>query len=218
MTIDYTKPNSRRRHHECIATAAKPAAGQAVSNGARIGCGVLILLGAAGVAALVVFVFGAIKSTTSTTKPSAARNRIRRSSPALGQPIEPGWWVTGSVNIHNDSGTAPRSRSRSTGPKVSATIHADAIEGRWWKFSGHVVEGGGPWDRLLREDRRSRNGGSREAHRSFCDLRSAIRDLFSAPSSRAIPAARSASSFENPLTTCSRALRATVFARARGSR
>jgi hypothetical protein len=54
---------------------------------------------------------------------------------ALGQPITQGWYVTGSINISNDSGSADVSIPIS-GPKGSATIHAVAKKAAGvWTFS-----------------------------------------------------------------------------------
>jgi Cytochrome oxidase complex assembly protein 1 len=145
MTTDYTKPYEPPQPPRMQSPPPpKSGGGSGCLKGALIGCGVLILLGAAGVAGLVVFVFGAIKSTHVYTEAVRRAQSNPQVIARLGTPIEPGWWVSGNVNIHNDSGTAQISIPIH-GPKVSATIHADAIEeNSSWKFTRLVVEGGGP--------------------------------------------------------------------------
>jgi hypothetical protein len=142
MTTDYTKPYAPPQSPRM--QSPPKSGGSGCLKGALIGCGVLILLGAAGAAALVFFVFGAIKSSSVYTEAVRRAQSNPQVIARLGTPIEPGWWVSGNVNIHNDSGTA-QITIPIHGPKTSATIHADAIEeNNSWKFTRLVVEGGGP--------------------------------------------------------------------------
>ena len=141
MTVDYTKPYQPQgtgtlppptaRHYGCL-------------KGALIGCGIVILIGAIGIAGLLVFVFTAIKSS------SVYREAMRRAQAnpqviaRLGTPIENGWWVTGTVHINGRSGTASISFPIH-GPKAGGTIHADATEENGnWTYEKLVMEGAGP--------------------------------------------------------------------------
>ena len=145
MTTDYTKPYPPPQPPPRMQSPPPAKSGSSgCLKGALIGCGVLFLLGAAGVAALFLFVFGAIKSSHVYTEAV----RRAQSNPQViarpGTPIETGWWVSGNVNIHNESGNAEITIPIH-GSKASATIHAGATEeNNNWKFTRLVVEGGGP--------------------------------------------------------------------------
>lgn len=142
MTTDYTKPYTPSQPPRM--QSPPPSGSSGCLKGALIGCGVLFLLGVAGVAALFFFVFGAIKSSHVYTEAVHRAQANPQVIARLGTPIEPGWWVSGNVNIKNDSGQA-QITIPIHGPKASATIHADAIEeNSSWKFTRLVVEGGGP--------------------------------------------------------------------------
>ena len=95
----------------------------------------LIFLGVAFCAALVFIVFAAIKKSDVYTQ---ALNRVRgdqRVVAALGEPIEPGFWVRGSVGTSNGKGTADFSFPVS-GPKETATVHVvGATAGQTWEFT-----------------------------------------------------------------------------------
>jgi cytochrome oxidase complex assembly protein 1 len=107
-----------------------------------IPAGCLSIVAAAGavVAAGVYFVFGAIKSSDVYQQ---ALTRVR-SNPAvvreLGEPIEPGWLISGSINVSNDSGNADV-RIPVSGPKKSGAVYATAIKKQdKWDFSALEVE------------------------------------------------------------------------------
>jgi len=135
MTTDYTQPQ------QYTPPAAQPPAQK--SSGCLkvflIGCGVLIVLGTAFVAALVFIVFAAIKKSDVY---SDALNRVRadqRVVEALGEPITPGFWVAGSMNLDNGKGNADFTFPVS-GPKGSARVHAVATtEGQKWEYTELVV-------------------------------------------------------------------------------
>jgi len=110
-----------------------------------IGCSVIFVIGIACVAVLVFVVFGAIKAT------DAYKNAVDRaiSDPrviaALGSPVEPGWWVKGSVNVDNDGGHANISFPIS-GPKGKAMVEAVATRNvdKWVYTKLQVHPDGGP--------------------------------------------------------------------------
>lgn len=105
-----------------------------------IGCGVIIVLGAIFVCAIMLIVFGAIKSSH-VYKESLRRTRSdSRVIAALGTPIEAGWVVTGTVKSENESGVADINYSVH-GPNGRARVHAEASKeaGREWEFSDITV-------------------------------------------------------------------------------
>ena len=97
-----------------------------------VGCLGLLVMAVAGVALLVALVFGIIKSSDvykeslTQTQASAPVREI------LGSPIEPGFLVSGSINISGPSGNADLAIPIS-GPNGSGTIYAVATRsaGRW---------------------------------------------------------------------------------------
>jgi hypothetical protein len=97
-----------------------------------VGClGVLLMLGGLAVATLVI-VFTAIKSSDvyrEAIQIARADPVVRRE---LGDPIETGWFVSGSVQVTGPSGHADISVPLS-GPKHSGTLYgvADKSAGRW---------------------------------------------------------------------------------------
>ena len=89
------------------------------------------------------FVFGVFKGSDAYADAIARA----RSSPAvvheLGEPIEPGWWVTGSININGPSGSADFATTL-RGPRGRGTLYVtgDKQAGRWnYKVLEGAVEG-----------------------------------------------------------------------------
>ena len=112
------------------------------------GCLALLLLSAAGGAGLLFLVFGLIKSSDAY---QISLREIRR-SPAvverLGEPVQEGWYVTGNVNVSNDSGTADVAYPVS-GPKGSGTVHVEAFKKRGeWTITYLALEMEGDGKRL----------------------------------------------------------------------
>jgi len=104
-----------------------------------IGCGIIIVLGAAAVLCLVIFVFSVIKRSDVYREAYTRASNDPRVVAALGTPIEKGWWVIGKVNIDNNSGEANIDFPIS-GPKGSARVHAAAShENDAWSYSSLVV-------------------------------------------------------------------------------
>jgi hypothetical protein len=132
MTTDYTQPQQYTPPQP-----GQPA--QKKSSGCLkvflIGCSVLIVLGVAFCAVLVFIVFAAIKKSDVY---SDALHRVRadqRVVTALGDPIEPGFWVAGKMNLNNGKGNADFTFPVS-GPKGKAAVHAIATtEGHGWEFT-----------------------------------------------------------------------------------
>lgn len=137
MTVDYTQPPQQQY------TPPQPQQPPQKSSGCLkvflIGCGVLAFLGVAFAAVLVFIVFGAIKRSDAYTE---ALNRVRadqRAVAVLGEPITPGFWVSGNMNINNGKGNADFTFPVS-GPKGSAKVHAVAsTEGQKWEYTELVV-------------------------------------------------------------------------------
>ncbi len=138
MTTDYTQPPAQQ-----YTPPQQPGQPAQKSSGCLkyflIGCGVLIFLGAAACAALVIFVFGAIKRSDVYTN---ALNRVKadqRVVAVLGEPIEPGFWVSGNVNINNGKGNADF-EFPVHGPRGNAKVHAVAsTEGQGWDYTTLMV-------------------------------------------------------------------------------
>jgi hypothetical protein len=104
-----------------------------------IGCLAIVLLGALGIAAIVVIVFGAIKSSDVYRGARATAQKDPRVIQALGSPVEPGWWIKGNVNVRDHSGEADIEFPIS-GPKGSGRVHAVATrESSGWRYSELVV-------------------------------------------------------------------------------
>jgi hypothetical protein len=105
-----------------------------------VGCMSVVMIAVAVVAAGIYFVFGTIKSTDVYQQALAKA----RSNPAvvreLGQPVEPGWLISGRINVTESSGNADMSIPVS-GPKKSGRIYVSAVKklGKW-DFSALEVE------------------------------------------------------------------------------
>ena len=104
-----------------------------------IGCSVIIVLGAAAMISLFIFVFSVIKRTDVYREAYHRAASDPRVIAALGTPIEKGWWVFGSVNIDNDSGNANFTFPIS-GPKEKARVHAIASFNGNWTYTELVVK------------------------------------------------------------------------------
>jgi hypothetical protein len=117
---------------------------------ALIGCVAVVIIGLLGLAAIVIVVFGAIKSTDAY---KGARDRAQRDPrviAALGTPMETGIWVSGNVKIENSSGSADFEFPLS-GPKGEARVHAVAtLDTSGWQYTVLTVspKNGPPIDLL----------------------------------------------------------------------
>src|SRR5262245_23142915 len=124
MTVDYTQPGqpAQKKSSGCLKVFL-------------IGCSVLVVLGVALIAVIVIFVFGAIKKTDAYKQALSKVHGDQRVAAVLGDPIEPGFWVSGSMNLNNGKGNADF-KFPVSGPKAKATVHAVAsTEGNGWEFT-----------------------------------------------------------------------------------
>lgn len=97
-----------------------------------VGCLGLVLLAVLAAAGLFLAVLGGMKRSEVF---QMALERTR-SSPAaieaLGEPIEPGWWLSGSVNVSGPTGEASFAAPVS-GPNGEGTLYVEAVKqaGEW---------------------------------------------------------------------------------------
>jgi hypothetical protein len=84
------------------------------------------------IAAIVMVVFGALRSSEVYTEALARAKANEQVRAQLGEPIQPGFMVNGNIQINNQSGSANLSIPIS-GPKKSATIYVVATKaaGKW---------------------------------------------------------------------------------------
>lgn len=96
------------------------------------GCFTALGLGAAAIAAIVFFVFAAMKQTDVYKESLRIVANSPQATAALGTPISDGWWVSGNVNINNGSGEAELSYPVS-GPKGEGVVAVAATRsgGAW---------------------------------------------------------------------------------------
>ena len=97
-----------------------------------VGC-LTPLLVCSGLTTLIVFlVFGAIKSSDVYTEALAKAKTHEEVNTLLGEPIEAGFWVSGSIEVSGPSGKADLAIPIA-GPKGSATLYVVATKaaGRW---------------------------------------------------------------------------------------
>ncbi len=97
-----------------------------------LGCSGLIVLGVLAAAVLVSLVMGGVKKSGAYQE---AMSKVRASRPAiaaLGEPIESGFFVAGSVNVEGPSGEAELSIPLS-GQRGKGTLYVEAKKraGRW---------------------------------------------------------------------------------------
>jgi hypothetical protein len=99
-----------------------------------LGClplGLLVVCGG-GCAAVFAFIFGLIKSSEPYQLSLSRAQADPQVTEALGQPIEPGFFPQGSINLNGDAGDADITYTIS-GPKGSATVHVAGTKaaGKW---------------------------------------------------------------------------------------
>ena len=97
-----------------------------------VGCLAPLLVCGGSIALIFVFVFGVIRSSEPYTEALARAKANPDVKAALGEPIEAGYWVNGSIDISGASGTAKIAIPIS-GPKKSATVYVDGTKtaGKW---------------------------------------------------------------------------------------
>ena len=105
-----------------------------------VGCLSILAAIAVVVVLIVTLVFGALKSSDVYKQAMAKTTANPTVISELGQPIESGWMVSGSISVNGSSGEADISIPIS-GPKKSGTIFAVGRKSAGeWKFSRLEVE------------------------------------------------------------------------------
>ena len=105
-----------------------------------VGCLSMLVVGAVVIALIVTLVFGALKSSDVYKQALAKAISNPTVIGELGEPIEAGWVVSGSISVNGSSGEADISIPIS-GPKKSATVYAVGRKSAGeWKFSRLEVE------------------------------------------------------------------------------
>jgi hypothetical protein len=115
-----------------------------------IGCGVAIAGFIAFVAFIIFVVFAAMRSADPYRDAVARAQTDPRVIEALGSPVKPGWFMSGSIKTQNDTGSADISVSVS-GPKQSASVAViGSKQGGRWTYTKMLVtpERGEPIDLL----------------------------------------------------------------------
>ena len=112
------------------------------------GCLIPVVLCGGFVALILAVVFGAIKSSAPYTESLAAVKQHPEAQQLLGDPIEPGFFVTGSINVSGSSGDADIAYSVS-GPEGSGTVYvvAEKTAGEW-DFKTLTLESAETGDRI----------------------------------------------------------------------
>ena len=107
------------------------------STGKKIGCGcaILFLVAILGIGTLTVGVFSLLKSSDAYQDSLTIVQNSPELQERLGTPIEPGFFMTGSINVSNDTGTADITYPVS-GPNESGKVRVVAEKDReGWHFS-----------------------------------------------------------------------------------
>ena len=113
-----------------------------------VGCLGMVLMIVVFVAAVAYFALGSIKSSY-VYKEAIAKTRSNAAVVReLGEPIEPGWLISGRINVNESSGNADVSIPVS-GPKKSGKVYVSAVKklGKW-DFSALEVEIEGKTERI----------------------------------------------------------------------
>ena len=108
------------------------------------GCGCLLVLGVLAAVAIVFGVFGVIKSSNVYEEALARARSHPAATAALGEPIETGWYLTGSVETSGPGGEASLSVPLE-GPRGEGTLYVEATKraGAWsYELLELAVEGG----------------------------------------------------------------------------
>lgn len=97
-----------------------------------VGCLTPIVICGGGVALFASLIFGIVKQSGAYQDSLAQVRADPRVTAALGEPIEPGWLVTGNVEVNGAAGEANISYGV-TGPDGSGTVYveADKTAGQW---------------------------------------------------------------------------------------
>ena len=119
---------------------------------APTGCLVMVLLVLAMVAAIFAFVFSMMKTNEAYQHAMDTARADTEVVAALGQPIDEGWFVSGSFEETGPSGQASFAIPVS-GPKGGGTIYVEAKKSAGqWRYEVMAVELDGNGDRIDRLD------------------------------------------------------------------
>ena len=149
MTIDYTRPP------QAPTSPATPPRGWWSRNWkwfVPVGCLGILALFVLGIFGIVTIVFRAMKSSDVYREAFERAQNSPEVQAALGTPIEDGWWMSGQINVTNDTGNANIVIPIS-GPKGKGSIHAVATKdgGKWTYSRLEVQVEGGQTINLLGE-------------------------------------------------------------------
>lgn len=102
------------------------------------GCGCLLVFGTLAAVAIVVGAFGIIKRSDVYTEAMARARSHPAATAALGEPIDSGWYVMGSVETTGPSGEASLSVPLE-GPRGEGTLYVEATKRAGvWEY--HQIE------------------------------------------------------------------------------
>jgi hypothetical protein len=151
MTIDYTRPPQPPQTPSPTGQPPSSWWGRNWKWVVTIGCLTPVILIGGCIAGLVLFVFSAIRSSD----PYQEAVRRAQANPEvvsrLGTPIETKWWITGNVNVKNDTGDANLVIPL-RGPKGDGAIHVQGTkDGGKWTYSRMTFESNGTQINLLEE-------------------------------------------------------------------
>jgi len=103
VTVDYTRPPALP---QIPVQPQQPQQKSGCWKWGCIGCGALLVLCAGVVAAILIFIVGAIKETDVYRGASHRVENDPRVIAALGSPVETGWWMSGHINVDGSGGNA----------------------------------------------------------------------------------------------------------------
>jgi len=133
VTVDYTRPPVPPP--QIPVQPQQPQQKSGCLKWGCIGCGTLLVLCAGFVAAILVFVVGAIKDSDVYRGATQRVERDPRVIAVLGSPVEPGWWITGNINVSKGSGDADFVFPVH-GPKGRGKVYVEATSNRTgWAYS-----------------------------------------------------------------------------------
>ena len=143
MSVDYTDPNVWKQAQEQAGQhghgapvpsppGTPPPNQRNVRRVLMAGCFGIVLLIAALIGAIGFFVLGSLRSSDAVKGAVERANRDPQVVAALGQPIEVGYFVSGTISVSGPGGSAELEVPVS-GPKGKGTIYLSAVKraGKW---------------------------------------------------------------------------------------
>lgn len=109
-----------------------------------VGCLSFLLLCGGGAGVFVLAIYGVVTGAIKNSDAYEQGMRLARANPevvaALGEPIESGFWISGSINVNGPSGDVDVSIPIS-GPKGSGTLYVVGTQAAGqWRYSTMEVE------------------------------------------------------------------------------